>query len=282
MRHYLSTFFSFIVNSNIWIALGAIAWIEMVWIWTDAKHRNIALEILIFASTLLVYNLHRLLTLPDKDNDTLSFMHRWMYAHPLLQKILIAASVLMICLTIFFVNLRTLMLIISIGLISIFYAVPVPFSKGIRLRDIGLLKPFFVSLAWSIACVVLPLIDLHVFPETMAMLTAHCFLFFMAITLPFDIRDIRFDRQNLKYATLPMLAGVATTKWIALFFLTASGIILWKIQPETETGIIIWYALTGYLIMKTKKESHEYHYTFWLDGTIIFGYLFMWLAVKIF
>jgi 4-hydroxybenzoate polyprenyltransferase len=278
VKNIFQTICSFLVNSNSWIAFGTVAWVEQTLLLSNIGERPVAIELLVFASTFFIYNFQRLITLPDADADSLLNMHRWMRQNALLQKILMGVSLIIVLVALFFINIQAIGLLVVVGFISVFYAVPLPFTADFRLRDVGLLKPVYVALVWTAVCVVLPLLSLNKAVNNTAWLATHCFLFFMAITIPFDIRDLKFDQQNLKFPTLPMVAGINSTKMIAIVFLVLSGVVLWLIKPEYMIGIVSWYAVTAYLIITIGVKSNEYHYTFWLDGTIVLGYFLLVLA----
>jgi len=281
LRNKLKTIFqnivSFLVNSNLWIALGSLAWIEQTRLLSGSTDRNIALYVLVFSATFFIYNFHRLNTKPDKNTETLSGMHEWMDSHVLQLKLFMVASVLAIITCVFFINIQSILLLLFVGTVSVFYAVPLPFTNGFRLRDIGVLKPVFVAVVWSVVCVLLPIVSEENSNNQYLFLTAHCFLFFLAITIPFDIRDLKFDKENLKFPTIPMILGISAAKWISLFTLLISGFVVWWAVKDFALAIVVWYIGTAFLIYKSKEESDEYHYTFWLDGTIIAGCILFYL-----
>ena len=269
----------FLVNSNIWIALGALAWVEQTFLLTNVHSRPLMLEALIVAATFFIYNLHRLINVPTTETETLSAMHQWLSTHNAKLNVAMLIALIIIAAAMFTLHVNSIMLLMAMAVISIFYAVPLPLTNSFRLRDIGLLKPVFVALVWATVCVALPLIETGQFNNSAIMLCLQCFLFFMAITLPFDIRDMKFDIVNLKHKTLPLLAGVAVTKAVALLFLAASAVVMVYIESSYWLTAILWHAVTAILIFITNKNSSEYHYTFLLDGTILIGYvLFYFIA----
>src|SRR5690606_26690052 len=98
-----------------------------------------------------IYNLHRIITIPAKEVETLSGMHgfiaqhqKWVYA-----AMLFAAMLSFICL--FFMSWQSIIALAVLGAVAVFYTFPLPF--GIRLRDFGYLKPFIVATVWSFVAV---------------------------------------------------------------------------------------------------------------------------------
>lgn len=234
-----------------------------------------------FCNTFIIYNLHRIITTPAKEVETLSGMHtfiaqykKWVYAAMMLAAVLSAISL-------FYISWTSVIALVILGLIAVFYTFPLPF--GIRLRDFGFLKPFIVAIVWSFVAVIVPLanyIEADILNITLLWLNR--FLFVVAITIPFDVRDLKFDKVNLKYGTIPMKIGKLRTYWLSQSLLLISAIPLMVILffeqnlEEFLLPTIFWYLITSAIIkhnLKSKKEVSEYQYTFWLDGTLVFGYL---------
>ncbi len=187
-------------------------------------------------------------------------------------------SAIIASVSVLYFSLKSILLLTAVGLITIFYALPLPFTNKFRLRDIGLMKPVFVGFVWATVSVILPLMESG-FTDSfqIAALFLNRFLFVTAITLPFDIRDLQFDKSNLRFPTLPMIAGVQTTIILSFLALLFSMLPLFYLFENFSVaiiiGIAIWYVLTFVLIIVTNKKSAEFHYTFLLDGTLVAGML---------
>jgi 4-hydroxybenzoate polyprenyltransferase len=93
---------------------------------------------------------------------------------------------------------RTILLMqIPAALVTLLYIFPVlKTSQGsLSLRNSGLFKPLFVAVTATWVTATVPLI--HSFSELeLASYSFSHFLFLMAITLPFDLRDLEVDRRN--------------------------------------------------------------------------------------
>ena len=101
--------------------------------------------------------------------------------------------------------MSTKIAIILLSLISILY----PFG----LRNTPYLKIFLIAASWSISTVLLTyfennlLIDQRFYLEIFAR-----FFFILGITIPFDIRDLKFDNRRLN--TIPIVFGFDDSKKI--------------------------------------------------------------------
>src|SRR5205807_62994 len=114
---------------------------------------------------------------------------------------------------------------------SFAYTVPcIPSRKGsIRLRDVPGIKIAVISLVLGLTTVLLPVFvqdDLSLIkkPEVI-MVFFRRILFIFAITIPFDIRDVKYDREN-GTRTIPVVFGIhkakiAALSALALFFVSA-------------------------------------------------------------
>jgi hypothetical protein len=265
----------FAVNSNLWIAFGAWCWVQQTRLLLSENEKHLAVDAVVFFATLFIYNMHRLVVRPDRETETLTEMHHWMDKHLVLLKTIMAISAVVVLTAACFLHWKLLLLLGVVGAVSVFYTVPLPFTNHFRLRDIGILKPVFVAFVWACVGVVLPLVAHGVIARNAWLLAAHCFLFFTAITIPFDIRDMKFDRRDLKFPTLAEMAGLQVAKAVSLLVLLLSAAIFGWLFPQHAAATGLWYVITGWLIYNTRNDSSEYHYTFWLDGTIVAGYFIL-------
>src|SRR5690606_26925373 len=102
------------------------------------------------------------------------------------------------------------------------------------------------------------------------------FLFLVAITVPFDIRDMFQDRvYELK--TIPTIFGEKRAYLFCQFMLLAYMVLLFFFRNRgfdaDFLGLGLTAVLTGWLIFKSKWEKNEYYYFFYLDGTLILQYV---------
>ena len=96
------------------------------------------------------------------------------------------------------------------------------------------------------------------------------FLFVLAITLPFDIRDI-YEDANAELPTIPQLIGVSSTRIIAI----ASLLIFFLLtQEKIVPALLIPYTLlVALLILGAKPSRKPYYFLLFMDGSIILYYI---------
>ena len=89
-----------------------------------------------------------------------------------------------------------------------------------NLREISILKVFVIALIWATTTFVFPFINNN--QDIVAMSTSWYFSFFerflwvVLLMIPFEIRDLRYDRLHLK--TIVSVFGIQNIKWISIFF----------------------------------------------------------------
>lgn len=153
---------------------------------------------------------------------------------------------------------------------TLLYILPV-FPKGKRLRDYPFIKIFIIAIVWSYLTIVVPAAGQIDF--LLSFLLIERILFFLAITIPFDIRDMKVD-NNTGVPTLIHQLGVRKSKSLAILFLLVSTMILLYllkvglIDFEYLIALILTYGFAGILIITSNSNRHDWFYTGLIDGTI--------------
>lgn len=164
------------------------------------------------------------------------------------------------------------------GLIGVLYVAPVLGNQR-RLRDFPYIKVFLIAIIWSwfTSFVLLE----HFSNLSTAVIFSYGverFLFVLAITLPFDIRDIEIDRLD-GTETIPGRLGINSAKRIALISLLAAAgflVILHNngvLEVNYLLSAFITYFLAGLLIWRSSPNNHDYYYTGLMDGLMIINYV---------
>lgn len=259
-----------IVYSNIWVSLVAPS---MLWSTSILLNEKLSptLYIFVFVSTLFTYNIQRLYKAQDFLAPSTLYRHRWIWEHRrMLQAItFISGAVAFVCL--FLVPFTYLLWLIPAGIVSTFYFIPFyGFGKGKRLRDIPLLKINLVAFVWSwvsVGCVAL-MVE-KTFWDWIGLMGFQ-FLFCFGLTVPFDIRDAKFDQEE-GIKTFVSQWGMTTSKWFStICFLFALGCLYFFPIP-----IKMFIFITIYIIVATlslwfaSPQRHELYYGFWLDGIFL-------------
>jgi len=142
---------------------------------------------------------------------------------------LLILSFIIACWQLFFMPLRTIWVIIPVGLLGLGYIFPViPTLNGWkRLRDFYWLKVLWIAFAFSWLTTFLPVIYtdsqqarhfISLLSPSVIFIFLRSFLFISALCIPFDIRDVNFDKMR-GMKTLPVIAGIKKSVLIAVALL---------------------------------------------------------------
>ena len=274
----LKKLINFIFYSNLWIAICAAATIAQTqFIFTKKIEWNWLMGLIFFA-TLFLYALHRIISISKVDK--FSEMERYAVIQKFKNHISFYALVAGVGGAICFWNVSfpiQLSLIIP-GIISMGYVLPLLSGKK-RLRDLNHIKIFLIAVVWAWVTVFLPALEIGK-PFEMAtwLMIFERALFIFAITLPFDIRDLKVDAHN-QVQTIPAVIGVSKTKLLASGVLVIAffvSVMLWwsgVYDVGVLLALLVSYFSTSYFIYLSDKIKHDYFYTGLMDGTMVLQFL---------
>jgi 4-hydroxybenzoate polyprenyltransferase len=270
------SFLHFLINSNIYVSLAAVALAEETFVMVGAPLNAGAVLLLIFFSTLFIYTVSRI-QLKSGRSFSESFQ-----TFP--NKSIAFLSCGGALLTLSEVSISIVLLMVPLGLISIGYALPLFRRKthAFRLREVPMLKIFIISLVWAVTTVIIPLLDqkLPILNMEVFLIWLRRMLYIFAITVPFDIRDQAEDARN-KLKTLPGAFGVKGAKIIAATALVFFMVLLFIKPCEQqhfsmvngfEIPLMVSAFIAAVFIYKTNDSRNKYYYLFLLDGTMIFQF----------
>jgi 4-hydroxybenzoate polyprenyltransferase len=266
-----------IIHSNLYISLAALLMTISAQVQLGMKPQWHPYLFLIFFATLFEYNLHRLITVLTNQEALNSDKHRWVRENRKKFYGLVFISVTgFICATLM-AKIEVLLMLAPLGLITLFYSVPVSANPNhlLRLREIPYLKIFLIALVWSASTVLLPVIQTaETFSNTWILfLLTERFFFILAISIPFDIRDMEAD-QHAGLKTFPLLLNKEKALMISnLALLVFVLISFFHYQMRGEwfiIGALSISAITTYLFINLKyfRNLSEYYFGI-LDGTMI-------------
>lgn len=191
--------------------------------------------------------------------------------------------VLLVVYTFFQFQIIVQLYLTHIILISGLYAIPRILGNISRfsLRHIPWLKVFLIAYVWAIVTAELPLLILSEETEPLfyGSLFWERFVFFLAITLPFDIGDLQEDKER-GVKTLVMVLGIQGVK-VSSFLLI---LVFWAIVYFNYSIFYFW--IQGLLVLSIvivifliKNETSPLYYRRILDGSILFYALLTLLAI---
>ncbi len=166
------------------------------------------------------------------------------------------------------------------GIISLGYVIPF-FNGKKRLRDFNHIKIFLIAIVWSWVTVFLPALEIDeasALPVGLMILERAFFIF--AITLPFDVRDLKVDSHS-NVQTIPAVIGIKKTKilgGISLSLAFSLAVINWFIGSYNISvllGLSLSFLTTWFITRLSDKIKHDYFFTGVIDGTMILQFLFI-------
>lgn len=225
-----------------------------------------------FFATISVYNFHGIYKAQQLNSST---KHKWIRKHHTYIKWLIAVSASIALLLIIYLLKKpfiVLPLLFIIGLISFFYVIP---FKGSPLREQPFMKVFYVAVTWTIFLLIFPVLNEGITALHWGEICAF-FSLFVAIALPYDVRDVSIDQQ--KFKTIPSSFGSKKTMLISVAAYLISGTLILTTVRTAIHNPFFWivYIWTVLLLLSAFFHKKEPYYVL-LDSTFgMFGLFYFW------
>jgi hypothetical protein len=124
------------------------------------------------------------------------------------------------------------------GGISFFYVARI--RRGSNLRDLPYLKIHLIALTWVLVLFLFPLLNEGHTYRISAALLAH-YAYVLAITIPFDIRDLKYDEPRQR--TIPQMLGVKGAKILGVLLLMLFTLGLGAAFPELILNPLLYLAV---------------------------------------
>jgi hypothetical protein len=257
----------FLVYSNIWVAccvFGLTISAEVLFGATNFKVSQF-----VFFATIFTYNFQRIVRLRKEQKHA---RNDWVNEHILAIYLLILFGGLMSLYRFIDFRLNTQIAIIFLGGLSILY----PFG----LRKIPFSKIFIISFVWAVSTMLLLVIENNIpISQNIRWHLIARFLFVFSITIPFDIRDLKYDAKNLR--TIPLFFGALKSRFIAIFTLfICGGVAIFQYFENVLIfsnllALIFLYFASSIFILKSDERRGEMYFSFWGESLSILGYLFL-------
>ena len=275
-------FLKFFVYSNLFIAFCAVSLCAESQVLIRGWFSVTPVTMQSFFATMFVYSMHRFTRLKNDESDIPR-----KYYPLLLASVIISLAANLIFL---FINpLRVNMVLLVLGILSLFYSFGIPgFSMAfLPLRKIPFMKIFLVSFTWATATVALPFLELHhsLRDPAFILIFTRRMLFVFSITVPFDIRDMRFDHES-GVRTIPLRFGEDRARWVAycalFLFVVLSAVQYGIMDPDGANllGAMIFSALVSFfLIRNSHTERSPGYFLFWIDGMMLLQFILVEVAL---
>jgi 4-hydroxybenzoate polyprenyltransferase len=238
----------------------------------------------IFFSTFLLYNFHTITFRLDYSGGPKDFIHSFLRLEP--GRLRLAGYTLIFLLVIvnfFLLPAVVRFLIVPVTLVSLLYSIPLAgIRTKIRLREILFLKTPLLALVWSLSTVMIPMAEAGIPPGDKPVLiqTIARFLFIFALCIPFEIRDLNYDRgKNIR--TIPVVYGAQATRLLGVLIITAEILInhfLAAYPGEIRTALDI-SSLIALAWIFVRSPGSPFFYKLIVDGTMLVRFMLVYLAI---
>ena len=268
--------FDFYINSSIHVALAVVSLSWLTLLEFQASNDNSILYFIFFAS-ITGYNFVKYFGLAKFHHRSLANWLKFIQVFSML-------SFVLMCYYAFQIHFKTYIYLAGMGLITFLYAIPfLPrrflIDEKQNLRSVGGIKIYVIAIVWSGVTVLIPLVNNGVNISGEVFITAlQRFVFVIVLTLPFEIRDLKFD--NLKLATIPQKIGELWTKIIGVILLLIFySLEFFKTEVSSKWIIIISIItlISLFFLLNANRNQGKYYSGFWVESIPI-----LWLLLALF
>ncbi len=275
---------SFLLYSNIFIGVCAVALAFTNQLTIENRFYFDKGIWFVFFSTVFTYSF---LKLSNPEGTRINNAHRsWAKNNPQLTRNILLISLIGTVCFLVMLQRQAMVIVLLLSVVTAFYGfISLPFFRPQKkLRDFGLLKTFFVALVWSVTTVLVPLSGNSPGADMLLFLLARRFLFVLALTMVFEIKDLKGDSQH-RLRTLPAAFGVSNTKLLAQGILLALILInciqyyYFDLSLLKMAAVNLSLLVSVICIQPVNEETGENWYYFILDGMMLLQFLLVWFAV---
>ena len=260
-----------VLYSSAWLAAAAVAQTAAtLHQWPPITAAGYRLLAMVFAATLLVYNLDAALPFKHREPAGTSARKAWQQQHRRLL-LALAAGAAVVAGSLFFIDgwWHYVPLLLPLAALALLYSWPLGRWQGRprALREVPLLKGFLIASVWTAVTAGLPMLVLHQPLAAIAGLLGQRFCLILVITIVFDIRDYGRDRRA-GTRTFPGVLGVDRAKWLALLFLAASAT-LGLARGAEPLAVLLPALLTVAVVLAAEESRGDYFYALLTDGLLL-------------
>lgn len=260
---FLSQFFQFYIQSSLHVALAVVAFTAYR---MDEMNLDLDFNVLmtIFLASVSGYNF-------VKYSAIAPLHHRSLVNQ--LRRIQVFSYVALIGLFyfVFQMNTKTMIVLAVLAAINFLYAYPL-FKNRTNLRNLAFSKIFVIAFVWSVTCIAIPKVENQLpFTEVDICKFIQQMLLMIALMIPFEIRDFRYDAASLR--TLPQQLGVTFTKYVGWVCLLLSCIIAVVIPSISIVFSVVFSVVLGLFILFTKTQQPPYYASFFVEAVPVIAAL---------
>ncbi|MGB5236194.1 MAG: hypothetical protein WBM43_14035 [Flavobacteriaceae bacterium] len=172
---------------------------------------------------------------------------------------------------------RSWTVLLFLLILILLYTFPIT-NRYKNLRSLGILKVIIVAISWTTVAVYLPaVLDGMVWGWDLNIFALQYFLLVIALIIPFEIRDMRFDPPDIR--TIPRKIGVHGTKQLGILLMIFSTMLLFFRDDISNLEIVaraILLIAVCIFIWKTPVKKSKYYASFWIEAIPIFWLGIIW------
>ncbi|MCB1197933.1 MAG: hypothetical protein KDK51_06130 [Deltaproteobacteria bacterium] len=260
----------FVVESRIWIALGAVSVVVCSYhVASLVPSRRLLLSV--FIGTWFLYFMQRYIPRIQINMENTKAKIGFVF--------FVLLSLALVWLLMQSAQWRIYAWLFVFSQPALFYAMRIKSKKGLflGLRQIPYIKIIIVAAVWELL-VLLPWVEQKRLVEMPLLYAAMMFFYLVAIIIPFDIRDMQTDSPHMK--TVAQIVGKQQSTRLMFGFLLLAiicvGILAYQktIQGITPYGFASILVLTLYAVFKKPASARTLYYEGILDGTLVLWILF--------
>jgi 4-hydroxybenzoate polyprenyltransferase len=270
----LKRLFDFYIFANLHVALAGFCITKITVV--KFQIHNSLVPVFVGFSIILSYNFIRFY---EFYTNNIKGLKKWFETNKKYLVSLTVLSAIVLWYLLFFAtfNLKALYLLFPFAFMTIFYVIPLfkIGEKEVSFRNFPGIKIFSITVSWAVISVLFPLFEAD-FEFTLKVYIEFFqrFLILLAITIPFDIRDVNSDSNKLK--TLPQILGITTVKKIGIALLVMFVLLTFFNENILITEVyvnIIIALITGFYVWFSSVEKSRYYTSFWVEAIPIFWLL---------
>jgi len=168
------------------------------------------------------------------------------------------------------------------GIFTLLYALPV-FSRKRNLRSFYGAKMYTIAFVWAGVTVFLPVLNVgQVLTGDVWISFVQRFLFVVVITLPFDMRDLNYDRNEIH--TIPQSLGIKYTKVLGVGLLIMLIIIEFfkdQFQYKNLLALCIVGILSALFLIRSSDKQSTYYASFFVEGIPMIWWALLYLLSEL-
>ncbi len=267
----LKSAFAFLAYSNIYIAIAA-ACQTALYLKIHKIDLNKELLLFTFFATIVVYLFA--VGYPNKKNiNDQNNRIAWMSKNSNLVHSIMLVSIIACIILINFLDHKIEILLVAA--FALLYNIRIKGLNFYGIRSIPLIKIISIAFVWVMVCNIYPAVIYKIeIDSSESIRVCLKFLWMIALTIPFDIRDIYVD-QKQKLITVPSLIGEVNAYRLSYFLFIAISVGHFLIFGSTTESIIVLTSslIAILLIQYSKSRKRDLDYLIKLDGLLILQFI---------